>query len=73
MSGVGSSTSSGIPSSFESFAPAGRLGLKSATAAAITTTSAPSAAAPTACSMSAAVSTSIRVTARRDVGRERQR
>ena len=63
MSGVGSSTSSGIPSSFEIFVPAERLGLKSATAAAMTTTSAPSAAAPTACSMSAAVSTSIRVIA----------
>ena len=52
--------------------PPPRFGRKSATAAAMTTTSAPSAAAPTACSMSAAVSTSTRRHRGGHVGRERE-
>ena len=57
MSGVGSSTSSGTPSAFFSFSADDALGRKSATAAAITTTSASPARSSTAFSMSAAVST----------------
>jgi hypothetical protein len=58
MSGVGSSTISGGPSVFLSLLAAGALGRKSATAAAITTTSPPSrTAACTADSSWAAVST----------------
>ncbi len=46
MSGVGSRTNSGTPSSFESLVPTARFGRKSATAAAMITTSASSAATP---------------------------
>ena len=57
MSGVGSRTISGTPSSFLSLPSAAALGRKSATAAAMTTTSAAAARASTAASISAAVST----------------
>ena len=69
MSGVGSSTSSGTPVSLVSLCPATATGRKSATAAAMTTTSACRPRSAIAASISAAVST--RTTRQAGVGRQR--
>ena len=73
ISGVGSKTNSGTPSSLESLWSAITLGRKSATAAAMITTSAPGHACARAASMSAALSTSMRVTGSLYFGRQGQR